>query len=126
MSSVDKDRTVKFIAKLLELTQTDRIKWEIAGDQQYKSIISGRNIRLKKEIREVKDPNVLTSRVMFGNSKGPVPKIRRLKFTVLELLSDDGIVVFKFDTISGLSDLFDSVSYAASGVSALIDDVLAN
>ena len=51
------------------------------------------------------------------------PRIRKVEKTVLEVL-DGSLVTFTFEGMSGLRDLYDSVSFSASKVDELMDSVL--
>lgn len=121
----DTNRTVEFVSRLVRLSQEDRIKWRPVppsrGDKNYSAFqakIGGRNLRIEETTQEIEDPS---SVFMLSTRVSP-----RLMTTsaYLDVLDEDGRVMYTLRNVAGLSDLFRSAGAAASGIEELIDSVL--
>ena len=127
--SAPADKSVQFIAKLVQLTQDKRLRWESAprpnqseeapSAAAFTASIEGKNLRLYKVKREVV-ADFLSG--MFGPRDAPR---RRIIWTaILEILDEFGQATFTFERTTGLNDLYESASYSASRVDDLMDSVL--
>jgi hypothetical protein len=120
------DKSVQFIAKLVQLTQENELRWDAvpnpadipgkAASAAFTALIDGTRLRTYKISRELRlDPNT----ALFGRVKPTV-----VQAPVLEILDDFDQVSYTFDGITGLTDLYESASFSASKVGDLMDSVL--
>jgi len=127
----EKNKFVDVIAKLIELTQKNKIKWEATdpkvvanNNPKYKigqvfiAEHKGKWLRIHKYSFET--TNDLSSVGFFiGQSK----KSWETTF-MLEITDERGNRLWKFPYINALGDLFSSIEYQAAGVIEFIDDIL--
>jgi hypothetical protein len=133
------DRAVKFITKLVKLTQERKVEWGStsspeAGGTAFMAEIDGRRIRLYQYSKEVPNPDYATFASPFSvtssaaislfGPKPPPPQTILQAGTVLEIFDDGGRAAYKFENRTGLRDLYESASYSAAKVDDLIDSVL--
>jgi len=129
MANTATDKSVKFLAKLLELTQEKKLVWKAEssprGTTAFECRLENgtRSLRLYRYIEDVEvyDPQPYSRIQDMLTPKAP--RIRKVEKTVLEVL-DGSLVTFTFEGMSGLRDLYDSVSFSASKVDELMDSVL--
>lgn len=122
------DKAVRFIAKLVQMTQDRQIEWEAAEPTQgsrkfsaFEAMVKGQRLRIYKY--EKQEPiRGLLGNLIEGSSS--VTTMRNLRATTLEVVNADGKVVYSFEGKTGLSDLYESAAYSASKVDHLIDSVL--
>jgi hypothetical protein len=147
------DKTVKFVAKLVQLTQDGRCNWTAEGSAtgggaNLTASIDGASLRIYQNSEVVENPlwmyvhrdelqdslssnyvtlspsiNVWNRRVLSPKIKEDVPATIVRKDIVLEVLKD-GIPVYRFTDVTGLSDLYDSAAFSAAKVGDLMDAVL--
>jgi hypothetical protein len=134
------DKTVRFISKLVQLTQDRKIEWQSAASPEqgtaFLAVVGGRRIRIYKFSKEVPNPDYAsyaspTSHVttssfgtIFGSTSAVPPKTILRSGAVLEVFDDAGRAAYKFENRTGLSDLYESASYSAAKVDDLMDAVL--
>jgi hypothetical protein len=124
------DKSVQFVAKLVQLTQDKKIKWDgvssprATGDKvsraEFLTTVEDTKLRVFEATREV----VLdaTVGILFGSRDQS--KTRMVKVPILEVLDDQGRVTYTFENKTGLGDLYQAAAYSASKVDDLIDAVL--
>jgi len=123
-ATTSKDKAVQFIAKLLRLTQAGAIEWSVGPSPRdtdeiaFTASIEERMVRLYQFDEEVMAWD--DADIIFRPNTGK----RIIRSTALEVLTD-GYVAYTFKNQAGLSDLYESVAYAASKVEDLMDAVLA-
>jgi len=128
VSADSTDRSVQFIAKLVQLTQDRKMRWqsiphpnpESSGSAAYSASIEGKELRIYKTKREVLVGLDAIARALGREEKRRVTQA----VTILEILDDFGQAAFTFDHITGLNDLYQSAAYSASRVDDLMDAVL--
>jgi hypothetical protein len=127
--ATSKDKAVQFIAKLLRLTQTGAIEWSVGPSPHdtdeiaFTASIEERMVRLYQFNEEVRTVTTWDDADTMLSIR-PNSEKRITRSTALDVLSD-GYVAYTFKNQAGLSDLYDSVAYAASKVEDLMDAVLA-
>lgn len=139
----DKDRFIALVAKLLELTQDGKIKWDatrprasltndpdLAVDVVYTTHHQRKRLGLYQIKRRYEaPPKGSLSAIISGysgyyrNILGTPPPKWQLDH-ILELIDDSGNCLWTFPSVSGLGDLFSAVQFQAAGVSEFLDDVL--
>jgi hypothetical protein len=138
------DKTVKFISKLVKLTQDRRVDWTTSSppragaETAFTTNIEGRKLRIYRYSNEVPNPDyayfagstlspriapLTTADYLYGTQRIEPPKTILRSGIVLELIEDDR-AVYTFDSVTGLSDLYEGASYSASKVGDLMDAVL--
>lgn len=129
MAADPKDKSVQFIAKLVQLTQDKRVRWEpipYPGSDSnqgaaYSTAVEGKQLRLYRAMREVIVNDVIASAIFGG---APEQRKRSTQVAILEVLDDFGQATFTFDRTTGLNDLYESAAYSASRVDDLMDAIL--
>lgn len=131
MATDTPDRSVQFIAKLVQLTQDREIRWTVvpAPDESssqfssaFVSNIDESQLRIRKVRREVRVDAMVS---ILGSIAGSSPaKTRMTESVLLEVLDEFGQVSYTFDRTSGLSDLYESAAFSASKVDDLMDSIL--
>ena len=124
----DADKIARFISKLIELTQNSTLAWTVAGGPGNTVLTTSLNeytLRLSRE---------RTQRVQAGGSGGLLGGLtfgttispQWVPYTAykLEFLDELDRVVYSIDDRSGLSDLFESASFEASGVGELMESLI--
>jgi hypothetical protein len=122
------DRSVQFVAKLVQLTQERKVRWEPvrapreesakAVGSAFTTSIDGRSLRIYKTERET------VTFVGFLGSFGEEPRRRIISTPILEVLDDFHQAAYSFERLTGLDDLYDAASYSASRVDDLMESVL--
>jgi hypothetical protein len=140
MAKSDRDRTVRFISKLVQLTQDKKIQWETSSsaDRGFIAKINARQVRLYKYSEEIPNPayaqyadpysiystSTITIGGLFNQQRPEPPKTIITSGVILEVYDNAGRPAYKFDSTTGLYDLYESASYSAAKVDELIDSVL--
>jgi hypothetical protein len=144
----EKNKWIDAVAKLLQLTQDRKLKWEPHSPPTYLNLQPDRHrvevayetrfndkaIRLYQVTYKVErpraDPYSLTTSLSlsqfggyFGQSEPDYPYWA--KKTVLELLDESGFGAWTFPQSDVLNDLFDAVTYQVAGVKEFLDEILA-
>lgn len=114
----DTNKSVRFIAKLLELTQDNRLSWKIGPEGTYSAKLEDKLLKIYETRRKIMPDPVPKGVISW--SRSPVIK----NVIVLELLNSDETRAFKFEAIAGMRDLLQAVSFSASKVDEFIDKVL--
>ncbi|WP_458424953.1 hypothetical protein [Methylorubrum extorquens] len=117
--SEDISKSVRFIAKLLELTQDGHLSWEIGAEESFTTNLEGRILKIH-QVRRRADPagsGKNATRTWLGT-----PAFKNV--VALELLNEEGKVTFKFENVAGMRDLWQAVNFSASKVDDFIDKVL--
>lgn len=124
MAAEKPDKAVQFVAKLVQLTQDNELRWESAPNPKegtdrsasaaFTTQIDGSRLRTYKVNREVRRESPFTT--------GGRPTTIRV--VLLEVLDDFDQVTYTFSGITGLTDLYESASFSASKVNELMDSVL--
>lgn len=133
----EQDKTVRFISKLVELTQKRAIEWQVSDLNEDKSMprfeseVEGRVISVYRYSREMPNPDYSTYQSRASSSLGIVlssrpepPRTIVREGTSLDVLDDHGNVAYSFKNVTGLSDLIEAASFSASKVDILMDAVL--
>lgn len=140
---VEPEKAVKFISKLVQLTQDKKVAWEVASsaprdaDSAFIANVEGRTLKIYRYSREIPNPDyeayvsrqstfalTISSATLFGSKEPPEPPKTVLRSgTNLEVL-DGNILAYRFSNKAGLSDLYESASYSAAKVDDLMDAVL--
>lgn len=131
------DRAVRFISKLVELTQKRVIKWRVEDAPEkgspaaFSSKIDGRSVRIYRFSNEVPNPRYAAFADRLGGITGSFfapsvepPKTLMRSMTILDVLDDEGRAAYSFKNIAGLSDLLETASYSAAKVDELMESVL--
>lgn len=131
-------KPVRFISKLVQLTQERKIEWEVAGTQgsgpSFVATVEGRRLKIFKYSEKQPNPDyarlfnnsgafTLSTLTISGRPNPPETII--VQGIVLEIADDAGRPAYKFDNRAGLADLYESASFSASKVDELMDTVLA-
>jgi len=129
------DKWVEAVAKLIKLTQENKIKWSsskppdnLKGDADdyvetvFLTKYNEKNLRLYKRIYKV-ELDYLTSLGHFkiGTS---LPKYTWRSEVILEMLDLGNNKIWTFPTVTPLQDLLTSVSYQVADVNAFIENLL--
>jgi hypothetical protein len=130
-----KDKTVRFIAKLIELSQNGTIVWSPTGRGPsnyaiFETYVDDKKLRISKD--EVQPPPppppTTTSGGLLSNlsllSLGTSFSGSRMTLYSLDVIDNQGRVVYSFGLRAGLSDLYESAAFSASGVNDLMNSVL--
>lgn len=113
--SIDTNRAAKFVTKLLQLTTEKKIQWAVSdsprkdGRAAFVTELEGKRLRLYRYHDEI--------------SMHPWAAPTARDGTCLEVLDVDR-VTYTFESVSGLRNLYDLVSYSTSRVDELVDAVL--
>jgi hypothetical protein len=143
----EKNKWIDAVAKLLQLTQDRKLKWEphsppaylnLQPDRQrvevvYETQFNDKAIRLYQVTYKVERPrrdpySITTLRLgqlggYFDQSEPDYPYWA--KKTVLELLDESGFGAWTFPQSDVLDDLFEAVTYQVAGVREFLDEILA-
>ncbi|HVH78183.1 MAG TPA: hypothetical protein VM782_02235 [Stellaceae bacterium] len=125
--TLGKDEVVAAIAKLNDLTRQRIVSWRVTDPLRlgpsfgagYQADYEGRRLR----IIEYKPPRVQGSFIGMTSvnaALGLPPQPDR----VLEIVDEDGIPLFEFPKVQGVSDLFESVRAQQADVEGLIKSLL--
>jgi hypothetical protein len=133
----EKDKLLKFVAKLIELTQEKKMNWSLKNPRpplisdpdfagtvfaaEFKSSFLGL-YRRKEKFAKGFGVGVVAS-VLASQLYGDIQKEWRW-VTILEITDYANNCLWTFPKISGLDDLYNAVEYFVSGVGDLIDSVL--
>lgn len=127
-------KPVRFISRLVQLTQEGKIDWQIvdtqAGGPILSTAINDRGLRLFKYSETVSNPDYARHVAMYGGISTIVfhrpvpPETIHIAGIALEILDDKGRPAYKFDDTTGLQDLYESASFRAARVDDLMDSVL--
>jgi hypothetical protein len=141
MASKETDRDLQAMLKLIELTQTGIIEWEVSkpwgdlkenDDTQYSSVFvatyAAKKLRLFRRSRRIDRPS------MYDIASAVAVNLfdREKKYpywqtdVVLQVTDNSGASLWEFPNKSALHDLLAAVRKQASGVDELIDDLLGN
>jgi hypothetical protein len=131
----DKEKTIKFVAKLLELTQDGAVTWTVIEPRQslkthpdfpvdllYVTTHKDKRLGLYQQRRgyvTLRDALFSSSGYSGFESKNP----SRVG-TFLEMIDDQGNCLWSFSEVNGLQDLYDAVQYQVAGVKGYLDAVL--
>lgn len=133
----DSDRTVQFISKLVQLTQDKKLEWQALPSSSSGGVflaeVDDRQLRLYKYSEQVPVPAGPSSNVI-ANTFSSIAKSTGFAYSTptmmtksgvrLAVSGKDGVGLYTFDDIAGLSDLYESASYSAAQVDELIDFIL--
>jgi hypothetical protein len=130
MAAEKPDKSVQFIAKLVQLTQDKKIEWDSVssprtpGDKvvraEFVTTVDGTKLRTFETTKEVQLDFPAT--VFFTTHDAP--KTRSVRVPILEVLDEQGRVTYTFESKTGLSDLYEAAAYSASKVDDLMDAIL--
>ncbi|TJV05097.1 MAG: hypothetical protein E5Y12_10060 [Mesorhizobium sp.] len=132
---VEADRAVKFISKLVQLTQSKLIEWDsiTAPDDKLSAAfvadLEGRRIRIRKYSKEYPNPEyerytqspAIAAFIVSGREP---PKTVLRSGIILEVLNNKGLPIYNFDNKTGLSDLLETASYSSAKIDDLMESVL--
>ncbi|HXT63133.1 MAG TPA: hypothetical protein VN696_08865 [Pyrinomonadaceae bacterium] len=143
----EKNKWIDAVAKLLQLTQDRKLKWDphsppaylnLQSDRQrvevvYETRFNEKPIRLYQTTYKVerprRDPYSFTTSLRLNQIGGfEQPELDYpywAKKTVLELLDESGFGAWTFPQSDVLDDLFDAVTYQVAGVKEFLDEILA-
>jgi hypothetical protein len=141
------DKTVKFISKLVKLTQAGKLEWEPerpprqGAETSFVTEVEGRRLQIYRYSDEIPNPwymypnnSIITTSANIFNPSGifnqgiAAPQDTRqtiIKSGVVLEVFKDNLSVYKFDSISGLSDLYESAAFSGAKVGELMDAILA-
>ena len=139
----DRDKSVRLISKLVQLTQDQHIKWQVGNtapgaETSFVSTVEERKLRIYRYSEKITNPDYISytspynlffgssikSSGLLGTARPAPPETITRAGIVLEVLDEMNRPVFKFENRTGLSDLYESAAYSASKVDELIDAVL--
>lgn len=112
MQDNSNSRWAELISKLIALTQDDVLKWTKSESNQSGSIFI---VKSERFIASYNGKKLILSSTFAGVGQ---------KQYKLEIAGEDGVSLYEIPTTSGIKDLYDAVSYCASGVKQFIDDLL--
>jgi hypothetical protein len=138
----ERDKSVRFISKLVQLTQDRKVKWEAVtappnSEAAFATDIEGRKLRIFRYSERIPNPDyaaytspgltlgsTLTTLSILGTTKPAPPETVIRSGTILQIIDAQGRSVYKFENRTGLSDLYESASYSAAKVDELMDTIL--
>lgn len=136
--SIERDKAVRFISKLVQLTREKKIEWQATtntdGNVAFRCEVEKRDLLISRYARELPNPayeaynNPASAHsVIWAFSRSePTKTIFRAGVT-LDFLdpSGSGRSLYKLDNTTGLSDLYESAAYVSSKAEDLMDAVIA-
>jgi hypothetical protein len=128
-----KGKHTEALAKLAELTQENRIIWEldtnfedsrddVIRETAFKSTHKGRNLRIYRQ--RFKTILGEAARIMSQLQSGSAEEVRWVTEIVLEITNPEGISLWRFPNLPVLKDLFSAVTYQAAEVGDFLNDIL--
>jgi hypothetical protein len=133
--SSEQNKWADAVAKLIKLTQDGELKWRTAlpaeAEVENQSALQGaiyvadqksRLIRLYK--LKVQVDREWERQFILRSSRQDVPLW--VEVFMLELIDFQGNTLFTFPHVSGLKDLYVSVSYQVAGVEEFLDELLSS
>lgn len=128
----NKDKFVRLIAKLLELTQEQKIKWRTVKNTQnsdpsmtkiigaiFETDYKFKKLRIYKRERNNTDDN--------RNYISFIAQFEKPSYTdtiILGFTDEQGNIVWSFPQVSGVRDLYEAVAYQVAEVDDFINDIL--
>lgn len=129
----NKDKLVRLMAKLLELTQEKKLIWETAkkdsiSDSSMTKIIGAvfrtkykdKGLKIYKRERDNTEDNHSYIAAFLAHSG----RSSYSETIVLGFTDEQGNIVWNFPRVSGINDLYDAVTYQVAGVDDFINDIL--
>ncbi len=129
----NKDVAVKFVSKLVQLTQEGKLNWRgTAAPVRFKNVppsaaflteIDGKSLRIYKTRNE---RTVLSGGGLLGTLGTLEPQTKTVVTMdpVLEVLDKYQQTAYAFEETAGLDDLYEAAAFASADVNELIDSVL--
>jgi len=129
----EKDQWIDVIAKLIKLTQEEKIKWSssappenLSGEKDryvettFLAEYKGKKLRLYQRHLKVEEPPPFVFVAVSSGIKFPYWTSR----IMLEIVDSSGRPLWEFPQVGPLNDLLTSVKYQVSGVKDFIDKLL--
>ena len=123
------ERFVEAIAKLIELTQAGKLRWDayppdetlkVYPDERLSTVFEtdyqGKKLRLYRRTFKPRDVAPMFDAIIGKKDWQSV--------VILEFLAENGAVLWRFPTMPILDDLLSAVQYQAAGVDEFIDTLL--
>ena len=123
------ERFVEAIAKLIELTQAGKLRWDaylpdetlkVYPDDRLSTVFEteyqGKKLRLYRRTFKPRDVAPMFDAIIGKKDWQSV--------VILEFLAENGAVLWRFPTMPILDDLLSAVQYQAAGVDEFIDTLL--
>ena len=117
-----KDKWSAVVAKLIQKTQSKKIKWTPVSlrpaDSSTDTIIPSA-FTVEHEGKSLRLYRIERPEIMFGTvSKG------RIKKVVMEILDNSGKVLWTFPPMDSLADLISAIEFQAAGIDDYLDSLL--
>ena len=141
--ATEKDKVIKFVAKLIELTQDGKVVWstieprrtlkshpDYPVDLVYVTEYKEKRLGLYRQRADYVTLGSLLSG-SFGTTgysgfSGTSPQRNSRIGTILEMVDYSGNCLWTFPEVSGLQDLYDAVQYQVAGVKNYLDSVISD